>query len=334
MQSEIGPFTLESWAFWAGVVAVGMTAAGALLGCLLLWLAFKANSLNGEMSSAEEAPHQTLTDARSNLKRSADWIRQTAVVFTAAGALFGCVSWWVSLTVGDAKEEARMRVESDYAARMKAAENDLIKSRQETTKALADVAVANERAGKLEVEAAGFRERAARAEDLMKVAEAQSEEAKKESALVRKNTAKALADMEAANERAAQAEIALMKVKERRAISDQQRTRLHQALKPIQKGPVKIIAVLGDEEAGKFAKEVSSILKDAGWIDIHVNRGVFSGGIDGFEIRVRDREKVPVFALQMARAFDSIGFVPSLVHDPSVAEGTMEIIIGTEEDSG
>ncbi len=319
MQSEIGPFTLESWAFWTGVVAVGVTAAGALLGGLLLWLAFKANSLNGVMSSAAEAPPQTLTDARSNLKRSADWIRQTAVVFTAAGALFGCLSWWVSLTVSDAKEEARMRVESDYAS------------------ALADLAVANERAGKLKVEAAGFRERAARAEDLMKVAEAQSGEAKKETALVRKSTAKALAEVAAANERAAQAERELTKVKERiasRTISDEQRSRLRQALKPIQKRPVKIIAVLGDEEAGKFAKEISDILKGAGWIDIHVSRGVFSGGIDGVEIRIRDREKVPVSALQMARAFDSIGFDPSLVHDPSVAEGTMEIIIGTEADSG
>ncbi|NGZ98936.1 MAG: hypothetical protein CV089_22980 [Nitrospira sp. WS110] len=293
-----------------------MTAAGALLGCLLLRLAFKANSLNGEMGPAGEAPPQTLTDARSNLKRSADWIRQTAVAITATGALFGCVSWWVSLTVSDAKDEARMRVESDYAS------------------ALADLAVANERAGKLEVEVAGLRKQAARAEDLMKVAEAQSEEAKKETALVRKSTAKALADMEAANERATQAEIALMKVKERRAISDQQRTRLHQALKPIQKGPVKIIAVLGDEEAGKFAKEISDILKGAGWIDIHVSRGLFSGGIDGVEIRIRDREKVPVSALQMARAFDSVGFDPSLVLDPSVADGAMEIIIGMEADSG
>ena len=315
MQSEMGPFTLESWAFWTGVVAVGMTAAGALLGSLVLWLASKANSLSGEMSSAE-APSQTLADACSNLKRSTDWIRQTAVACTVAGALFGCLSWWISFTESDIKEKARIRFESDYAA------------------VLADLAVANERAGKLEVEVAGLREQAARAEDLMKVAEAQSEEAKKETALVRKSTAKALADMTAANERAVRAESELTKVKERRAISDQQRTRLHQALKPIQKGPVKIIAVLGDEEAGKFAKEVSSILKDAGWIDIQVNRGVFSGDIDGFEIRVRDREKVPVFALQMARAFDSIGFDPSLVHDPSVAEGTMEIIIGTEADSG
>ncbi|MBK9308821.1 MAG: hypothetical protein IPM58_17430 [Nitrospira sp.] len=316
MQSEIDLFTLESWAFWAGVVAVGMTVAGALLGCLLRWRSFKGDSLNNEMGSAEEPKAETFSDAISHRTRSVDWIRKTAVACIAAGALFGCVSWWVLLTVSDAKEEARMRVESDYAS------------------ALADLAVANERTGKLEVEAAGFRERAARAEDLVKVAEAQSEEAKKETALVRKNTAKALTDMKAANERAAQAEIALMKVKERRAISDQQRTRLHQALKPIHKGPVKIIAVLGDEEAGKFAKEVSSVLKDAGWIDIHLNRGVFSGGIDGFEIRVRDREKVPVFALQMARAFDSIGFDPSLVHDPSVAEGTMEIIIGTDGDSG
>lgn len=319
MQSEIGPFTPESWAFWTGIVAVGMTAAGALLGCLLPWFAVKANSLEGERGPTREAFPQILTDVRSNLKRSADRIRQTAVAFTATGALFGCVSWWLSLTVSDAKDEARMRVESDYAS------------------ALADLAVANQHAGRLAVEAEGFRERAAQAEDLMKVAEVQSEEAKKETALVRKSTAKALADMAAANARAAQAERELTKVKERiasKTISDEQRTRLRQALKPIQKRPVKIIAVLGDEEAGKFAKEISDILKGAGWIDIHMSRGIFSGGIDGVEIRIRDREKVPVSALQMARAFDSVGFDPSLVLDPSVAEGAMEIIIGMEADSG
>lgn len=333
MLNEISPFALESLAYWTGIATVGGTAAGALLGCLLFWFSSKLNSLKDEMSLAEETRAKMLAEAFSRLQQSADRTGRMAVVFTAVGALFGCLSWWVSLTVSDAKEEARMRVESDYAS------------------ALADLAVANERVGKLEVEAAGFRERAAQAEDLMKVAEAQSEEAKKETALVRKSTAKALADVAAAKqragkleleaaglrERAAQTAIELMKVKERiasRIISDEQRTRLQQALKPIQKRPVKIIAVLGDEEAGKFAKEISDILKDAGWIDIHVSRGVFSGGIEGFEIRIRDREKVPVSALQMARAFDSIGFEPSLVLDPSVAEGAMEIIIGMEPDSG
>lgn len=333
MLNEISPFALESLAYWTGIATVGDTAAGALLGCLLFWFSSKLNSLKDQMSLAEETRAKMLAEAFSRLQQSADRTGRMAVVFTAVGALFGCLSWWVSLTVSDAKEEARMRVESDYAS------------------ALADLAVANERVGKLEVEAAGFRERAAQAEDLMKVAEAQSEEAKKETALVRKSTAKALADVAAAKqragkleleaaglrERAAQTEIELMKVKERiasRIISDEQRTRLQQALKPIQKRPVKIIAVLGDEEAGKFAKEISDILKDAGWINIHVSRGVFSGGIEGFEIRIRDREKVPVSALQMARAFDSIGFEPSLVLDPSVAEGAMEIIIGMEPDSG
>ncbi|NGZ98511.1 MAG: hypothetical protein CV089_20715 [Nitrospira sp. WS110] len=334
MQSEISPFAFESWAFWTGVVAVGVTAAGALLGCLLFWFSSKVNCLKDERGLAEETQARTPAETLSYVQQSANRTGKGAVAFTAAGAMLGCLSWWFSFTDRDMKEKARMRFESDYAARMKAAENDLIKSRRETTKALADVAAAKERTGKLEIEAASLRERVAREEDLIKAAEAQSEKAKKETARVRKSTAKALADLAAANERAAQAESALMKVKERRVISDQQRTRLHHALKPIQKGPVKIIAVLGDEEAGKFAKEVASILKDAGWIDIHVNRGVFSGGIDGFEIRVRDRQKVPVFALQMARAFDSIGLDPSLVHDPSVAEGTMEIIIGSESDSG
>ncbi|MBS0150392.1 MAG: hypothetical protein JSR31_05580 [Nitrospira sp.] len=308
---------LGSVAFGTGILAIGATAAGGLLGCLLLWLSCKVNSLKAEIRSAGETNPQTLTDALSHLKRFVDWTRTTAVAATVAAALFGCVSWWFSVSDSDMKEKARMRFESDYAA------------------ARADLTAANARAGKLEVEAA----------------EAQSEESKKEAAQVHARIAKAVADVAAANqragkleveaaglrERAAQANIELMKVKERiarRAISEAQRTRLHQALKPIQKGAVKIIAVLGDEEAGKLAKEVSDVLKDAGWVDVHVSRGVFSGGIHGFEIRIRDREKVPAFALQMARAFDSIGFEPSLVRDSSVAEGVMELIIGMESDSG
>jgi hypothetical protein len=293
--------------------------AGAFLGCLLFVFSSRLNSLKDEMRVVEETQTNTLAGTISQLQQSTDWTEKAAVAFIAAGALFGCLSWWFSFTVNDAKERARLLVESDYAA------------------ALAALAIASERADTLEVEATDLREQATRAEDLMKVAEMQSEEAKKEATLVRESTAKALADMAAANARAAQAERELTKVKERiasRTISDEQRTRLRQALKPIQKRPVKIIAVLGDEEAGKFAKEISDILKGAGWIDIHVSRGVFSGGIDGFEIRIRDREKVPVSALQMARAFDSIGIEPSLVRDQSVAEGAMEIIIGTEADSG
>jgi len=341
----------ESLAFWTGIVAVGITATSALFGGLSWWFSSKVNSLKEEMSFQQTTKTNAPTEAISSLQRSAVRTGKTAATFAAAGALFGCLSWWFSFTVSDTKEEARMRFESEYAAKMKAAESDVVKARRESAKALADVTAANERAGRLEVEAAGLREQAARAENLMKAAEAQSEDAKKEAARARKSTAKALADVAAANERtgklvveaaglrerAARAESDLMNVKERiarRAISDAQRTRLLQDLKPIPKGPIKIIAVLGDEEAGKFAKEMADVLKEAGWIDVHVRRGVFSGGIDGFEIRLRDREKVPVFALQIARVFDSIGFEPALVLDPSVAEGAMEIIIGMNADSG
>ncbi|MDH4083389.1 MAG: hypothetical protein OEV99_03850 [Nitrospira sp.] len=341
----------ELLAFWTGIVAVGITATGALFGCLSWWFSSRVNFLKEEISVQQDTTTNAPTEAISHLQRSADRTGNTAVTFAAAGALFGCLSWWFSFTVSDTKEEARVRFESEYAAKMKVAESDVVKARQETANALAHVAVANERTGNLEVEAAGLRERAARAEDSMNAAEARSEDAKKEVARAHKSTAKALADVAAANERtgkfeveaaglrerAARAEIDLMKVKERierRAISDAQRTRLQQALKRIPKGPIKIIAVLGDEDAGKFAKEMADILKDAGWIDVHMSRGLFSGGIDGFEIRIRDREKVPVSALQMARAFDSIGFEPALVLDPSVAEGAMEIIIGMEPDAG
>jgi len=341
---------LESFAFWTGIVAVGITAAGALLGCLSWWFSTRINSVKEGMISAEETTSQALAEAISHLPWSANWTGKMAVIFTAAGALFGCLSWWFSSAVSEMEKEARVRFETEHAAKMKVAENELSKARQETARARADAAAADERGARLEAEAAGLRGRAARAEYMIKAAEAQSREAKKETARAGEETAKALAEtaatkeraskieIEAAGlrERAARAENELMKVKERikrRRITDVQRTRLLQELKPIPRGPIKIIAVMGDEEAGRLARRIADVLKEAGWDDIHVSRGIFRGSIDGFEIRIRDREKVPVFALQIAKAFDSIGLEATLVLDPSVSEGAMEIIIGMKPDS-
>lgn len=341
---------LESFAFWTGIATVGFTLVGALCGGLYCWFSSKINSLKEEMNLAEESRTTVLTKAISHLQQPADWTGKISVGLTAAGAFFGCLYWWLSSTVSDMKEEARLHFEREYTAKMKVAESEVSKAREETTKALADVAAANERTGTLEVKAAGLRERAARAESMIKAAEAQLEEAKKEAARAGEGTAKALAETAATRERASrleveaaalreravQAESELIKLKERikrRTISDMQRARLLHDLKPIPKGPAKIIAVMGEEEAGRFARQISDILKEAGWDDAHVSRGIFSGNVNSFEIRIRDREKVPIFALQIAQAFDSIRFEPIIVVDRSVAEGAIEIVVGMKPDS-
>ena len=278
-----------------GVVAIGVTVVGALSACSFLWFSSRAKLLKDEMASAEETATTVATEAISHLERSSDWVGRAAIVFTVAGAVIGCLSWWFSFLVNDTKYKSRMLLEAEYAAKLTVAKSDVITAREETAKALADMAVANARVRKLEVEVAGFQEPAARTET-------ESMEAK-------------------------------VRI-ERRAISNAQRTRLLKDLKAIQKEPIQIIAVLGDEEAGTFAKAMAGVLREAGWSDVHVRRGVFSGGTEGFEIRLRNREKVPGFALQIARAFDSIGFEPSFVLDPSVAEGAIELIIGMNPDSG
>lgn len=333
-----------------GIATIGFTLFGALCGSLYFWFSSKINSLKEELNLAEETKPEALTEAISHLQQPADWTGITAVGFTALGALFGCLSWWLSSTVSNMKEEVRLSFEREYTAKMKAAESEVSKAREETAKALADAAAANERTGTLEVKAAGLRERAARAEYMIKAAKAQSEEAKKEAARAGEGTAKALAETAATKERAgkleaeaamlreraARAESELIKVKERikrRTISDVLRARLLQDLKPIPKGPVKIIAVMGDEEAGRFARQIADILKEAGWGDVHVSRGIFRGSINSFEIRIRDREKVPIFALRIAQAFDSIRFEPIIVVDRSVAEGAIEIVVGMKPDS-
>jgi hypothetical protein len=156
MQNEMIPYALESLAFWTGIAAVGCTAVGALFGCLSWLFSSKINSLKAEMNSAEKMQAKALDETIPYLQRSADWTGKTTVILTAAGALFGCLSWWFSSTVSEMKEEARVRFETEYAAKMKVAENEVSKARRETSKALMDAAAADERSAKLEVEAAGL----------------------------------------------------------------------------------------------------------------------------------------------------------------------------------
>jgi len=347
--SEMISPALESWAFWTGIAGVVFPALGALCGGLSWWFSSTVKSLKEEISVTETVKIQALTETVSHLQPPADWTRKAGVVLTALGALCGGLSWWFSSTISDMKEGARRHLEEESKTKMEVAEREVLRARQETAKALADAATANERAGKLEVKAAALRDQAARAEYMIRAAEAQSEEAKKEAARAGEGTAKALAETAATKERASKlegeatalreravrAETELIRVKDRikrRVIAGEQRARLLRNLKPLPKEPISLVALLGDEEAISLARQIADILKEAGWNNARVAQAIFSGKVRGFEIRFRDRANIPKFAIGVAEAFDSIGIVPTLVIERSVPEGALEIVVGMKPD--
>jgi len=275
--------------------------------------------------------------------KSADRTRKVSEVCALVAALLGCLSWWFSFTVSGMKEEARTRFEREHETKMKFAEAEVSKAREGT-------AAANERAGRLEVEAASLRERTTRSEYKIKAAEAQVEEAKKEAAQAGEGTAKALAEtatakertikleVEAAalRERAARAETELLKVQARitpRRIPDNKRSRLVEILKLIPKGPISIQCLLGDQESRMFATQIRDALKEAGWTDVGLHISVFNKTMTGVELRFRDRTKIPEFGVLIAHALDSVGIPLSLGIHPKVAEGEVEIVVGAKPDS-
>ncbi|NGZ97111.1 MAG: hypothetical protein CV089_13505 [Nitrospira sp. WS110] len=300
---------LESWAFWTGLATVGFTAVAVILGFF----------------------------------KSTDRTRKVGEVCALVAALLGCLSWWLSITVSEMKQEDRARFEREHESKMKVAEAEVSKAREGT-------AAANERAGRLEVEAASLRERTTRSEYKIKIAEAQAEEAKKEAAQAGEGTAKALAETAAAKERtikleveaaalrerAARAETELLKIQARitpRRIPDNKRSRLVDILKLIPKGPISIQCLLGDQESRMFATQIRDALKEAGWTDVGFHISVFNKTMTGLELRFRDRTKIPDFGMLIAHALDSVGLPLSLGIHPKVAEGEVEIVVGAKPDS-
>lgn len=271
--------------------------------------------------------------------KSADRTRKASEICAFMAALLGCLSWWLSFTVSGMKEEARMRFESEHETKMKIAEAEVSKAREGT-------AAANERAGRLEVEAASLRERTTRSEYKIKAAEAQAEKAKKEAAQAGEGTAKALNETAAAKERtikleveaaalqerAARAETELMKVQARlasRHIPDNKRSRLVEILKLIPKEQIRITYNLGDQEGRIFATQILDALKEAGWTDV----GFYQSGSSlppGLGFGYRDVTKIPDFGMLIAHALDSVGIPSHLVIDPNATEGELHILVGVK----
>lgn len=267
----------------------------------------------------ESAKHWTETIPTH--EHHAEWMGKATVWCTAAAALCGCFSWWFSSTVSEMKERARMHFETEHAEKMKVAESEVVKARQETAKALAETA---------------------RNELMIETAEAQIAEAKKEAARAGEGTAKALAEVavakentsrlevEAANlrERAARAEKELIEVQgqiQPRRLTLEQQTRLLRAFELAPKGSIVVDTVMGDGEALMFAGQIRDILKVSGWGDVHLTRSTYTGNPIGLSILYGDK---PSIAIPLADAFDSIGIKTKLSRVPQAPEDAVKILVG------
>jgi len=112
-----------------------------------------------------------------------------------------------------------------------------------------------------------------------------------------------------------------------------QRTSLLQILKQFPNGPIKIDAVLGDEEARVYAGQIRDILKEAGWTDVHLSMSIYNVPQIGLNIIFRDRKAIPIVAPLLAHAFDSAGIPFVLGVNSQISEGEVKIVIGIKPDS-
>lgn len=336
MQSDILISTQELLSYWIGILTVGCTAAAAVFGSLSRSFSSRVNALKEEMRTRPTSQSQGIwLETIPSLERAEDKTGKAAVLFTAAAAVCGCLFWWFSSNVSEMKEEARIRFEREFDLKIEAA-------KQGTAYALAEAANARKDTVKLEVEAARLREQAALTESKIKAAEARVAEANERSAKAGEGTAKALAeaasakentsrlDVEAASlrEQAARAEKELIEVQERiksRRVTNEQRTRLLQALKSSPKGSIVVDTVMGDGEALMFAGQIRDILRESGWGDVHLTRTMYTGNPIGLSILYGGK---PSIAIPLADAFDSVGIKTKLSSVPQAPEGAVKILVG------
>lgn len=152
---------------------------------------------------------------------------------------------------------------------------------------------ANERAGRLELEAARQREKAAKAEsDLLELQQ---------------------------------------RVKPRMFTDDQRRSLIDALKRSSPKGLVTITCVLGDGEGFAFASQVDEILKAADWPTTGVNQSVFvPQNPVGLGIVVQSAATVPPFVGALQRAFGSVGLALPISELATLTVGTTQLWIGNK----
>lgn len=165
-------------------------------------------------------------------------------------------------------------------------------ARRETAQASKDAALANERAGKVELETAKQRERAAKAEN----------------------------DLLVLQQRIAP-----------RRLSQSQEFLLIEALKRSQvKGPVKIVAVLGDGEGLAFAAQLHNIIKAGDWPSNGVDQAAYDTNPIGMGILVRSAKNAPAHAGALQAAFGAAGISIIGSENPRIPAEAVELLVGNK----
>lgn len=116
-----------------------------------------------------------------------------------------------------------------------------------------------------------------------------------------------------------------------RRLTPEQVENLAKSLSGEPKGVVSIMCVMGDGEGNAFATQIVTVLKSAGWTMTGggVTQAAFGGGDPtGFGIIVRSAITAPPYAGRLQRAFFSVGIPLAGAEIPSLAEGTVQIVVG------
>lgn len=123
--------------------------------------------------------------------------------------------------------------------------------------------------------------------------------------------------------------------RQQRTLTSDQRAKLiassQSYLRQVPQGPVKVTAVMGDEESIAFAEELTKVLKDAGWKVQYFEQSTFVPTVPvGLSVMVRSRESAPIHGAALQRAFSDAGLiVPAGVY-PGVPVGMVELLVGRQ----
>ena len=117
-----------------------------------------------------------------------------------------------------------------------------------------------------------------------------------------------------------------------RGMSTEQRSAFIAALKAASSGRVDIVAVLGDPESIRFAGELDTMLKTAGWSTSGVSQAVYTpSGPVGIFLKVRSKDSVPSHAVTLQKALAAIGIEAPALLDANVEAIYVGLIVGHKQ---
>jgi hypothetical protein len=138
-------------------------------------------------------------------------------------------------------------------------------------------------------------------------------------------------DLGKQQERAAIAErdLAILKDTVRpRRLTQEQQAALVDMLSGGPNGPVTLVCLACDDEATRFAKQIDTVLRLAGWPASVVNQNTYAGDAPtGAWIQIKSVKTAPAFASRIQQAFFAIGMPLGGAETPGLADGTVQVIV-------